>query len=393
MEKYGKARPAAPTKFDEKVRHQYFALAAKDSIFLQEITQRRFFRGTPERSDQSACRNVFNALELRDFVAMPLVAKDRLVGLIIADNLYSNMPIESEQISLLELFASQAAQAIEKAGAYHRLEMEKRKLEHAYQELQLTHKRLLHSERLATIGNMAAHVAHEIRNPLVTIGGFTRSLQRQLHNPEAVRNTLNIISDEVVRLEKILADVLEFTRLPASIRQDLDLNQIATEVCTLLHHEAQNQHVRMHKNFDANVMPLRLDAVQIKQLLMNLMQNAIQAMPEGGELEVRTERLDEQRVRLSVRDTGGGIEPEVLEKIFTPFFTTKAHGTGLGLAICRQIVNEHGGEIAVNSAPKQGATFLVDLPTQQKAGAAKKVFDISDKIPSLRARPISSSTS
>lgn len=386
LEKYGKARPATPTKFDEKVRHQYFALAAKGSIFLQEITQRRPFRGQPEHLDQSACRNVFNALDLRDFVAMPLVAKDRLVGLIIADNLYRNMPITAEQVSLLELFASQAAQAIEKAGAYHRLEMEKRKLEHAYQELQHTHKRLLHSERLATIGNMAAHVAHEIRNPLVTIGGFTRSLQRQLHNPEAVRNTLNIISDEVVRLEKILADVLEFTRLPASIRQDIDLNQIVAEVCTLLQNEAENHHIRVVRTLDADVKPMRLDAVQIKQLLMNLMQNAIQAMANGGELEVRTEFLETQRVRLSVRDTGCGIEPEVLEKIFTPFFTTKSHGTGLGLAICRQIVNEHSGEISVNSTPQQGTTFFVDLPTQQKNVATQKTFDISDKVPGLRLR-------
>ena len=391
LEKYGKARPATLNKFDEKVRHQYFALAAKGSIFLQEILQRRLFRGLPERPDQSACRNVFNALELNDFVAMPLVAKDRLVGLIIADNLYSNLPIDAEQISLLELFASQAAQAIEKAGAYQRLEMEKRKLEHAYQELQLTHKRLLHSERLATIGNMAAHVAHEIRNPLVTIGGFTRSLQRQLHNPEAVRNTLNIISDEVVRLEKILADVLEFTRLPASIRQDIDLNQIAAEVCTLLHNEARHQRIQIQTRWDAGISPMRLDAVQIKQLLMNLIQNAIQAMPEGGEMEVCTELTAEKRVRISVRDTGAGITAEVLEKIFTPFFTTKAHGTGLGLAICRQIVHEHGGEITVTSTPSQGSTFFVDLPTQQTSVATKKVFDISEKIPSLRPRTIAPS--
>lgn len=378
LEKYGKARPATPNKFDEKVRHQYFALAAKGSIFLQDVLQRKPFRGLPENPDQSACRNVFTALELADFVAVPLVAKDRLVGVIIADNLYSKQVIDHEQIALLELFASQAAQALEKAGAYQRLEMEKRKLEKAYEELQSTHKRLLHSERLATIGNMAAHVAHEIRNPLVTIGGFTRSLQRQLHNPEAVKGTLNIIADEVLRLEKILADVLEFTRLPASIRQDIDLNQIVAEVCALLLNDLQTQRIHLLKHVDANVLPMRLDAVQIKQLLMNLMQNAMHAMPEGGELEVRTELLEQQRVRLLVRDTGSGIAPEVLEKIFTPFFTTKAHGTGLGLTICRQIVHEHGGEISVNSALGQGSTFIIDLPIKQKALAPKKDFDISD---------------
>lgn len=378
LEKYGKARPASPGKFDEKVRHQYFALATKNSAFIHEIVQRRPYRGRPDCPEQSACQNVFRALELTDFVAVPVAAKDRLIGLIIADNMYSSHAIDNEQVALLELFASQAAQAIEKAEAYHRLEMEKRKLENAYHELQLTHKRLLHSERLATIGNMAAHVAHEIRNPLVTIGGFTRSLHRQLHNPEAVKNTLGIISDEVVRLEKILADVLEFTRLPASIRQDIDLNHIANEVCTLLQNEMQAQRIQLHQHLDTNVAPMRLDAVQIKQLLVNLMQNAMHAMSDGGELHLRTELIAKQRVRITVRDTGCGMSAELLEKIFTPFFTTKAHGTGLGLAICRQIVHEHGGEIIVASSPGSGTTFTVELPMHPTPVSTKKVFDINE---------------
>ncbi|RIK73023.1 hypothetical protein DCC62_18315 [candidate division KSB1 bacterium] len=128
----------------------------------------------PNRLDHPSCKKVFRALQLEDFVAVPLIAKDRLKGVIVADNRFSTQTVASDLISLLELFASQAAQALEKADAYRRLELEKRKLEHAYEQLQTTHDRLVHAERLATIGNMAAHVAHEIRNPLVTIGGFAR---------------------------------------------------------------------------------------------------------------------------------------------------------------------------------------------------------------------------
>ncbi len=385
LEKYGKNRPAKPSPFDEKVRLQVFALETKGSAFLQEILNRHHFRGMPGHTEQTSCQKIFDALELTDFVAVPVIAKDRLIGVVIADNMYSTQTIDQELITLLELFAGQAAQAIEKAGAYQRLEMEKRKLENAYQQLQLTHKRLLHSERLATMGNMAAHVAHEIRNPLVTIGGFARSLHRQLQNPEAVKNTLGIITDEVVRLEKILADVLEFTRLPASIRQNIDLNAIATEVHTLLHNEAHEHRVQMRLYLEPELPLLRLDAVQVKQLLVNLIQNAIHAMPEGGELELRTEHASGQLVRVTVIDNGCGVPSELLEKIFTPFFTTKAHGTGLGLAICRQIVHEHGGEISVASTVGKGSTFIIELPVNPKLIGAKKAFDINEG----RARPAS----
>ncbi|MGH7496441.1 MAG: ATP-binding protein [bacterium] len=374
LEKYGKHRPKTPTAFDTLVREQSIPVDTKDSDFLKQILQRHPYRGLPAKRDRSACQQIFSALQLSDFVAVPLVAKDYMIGFIIADNLFSSQPIDADHISLLELFASQAAQAIETAETYRRLALEKRKLEHAYEELQATHKRLVHAERLAAIGKMAAHVAHEIRNPLVTIGGFARTLSRQTQDAESLKATTAIIADEVIRLERILADVLDFTRMPSSTRQSVDLNRIVCEVCSLLENEAKLGQVVIEKTLDLTLPNMQLDPVQMSQLLVNLMRNSIQAMPNGGELEVSTVRLSPLKHRLLVRDNGYGIKPELLDNIFTPFFTTKPHGTGLGLAICRHIVNEHGGEITVQSEVGKGTRFIIDLPiTPQPAPQQAKI--------------------
>src|SRR5574341_1481898 len=150
-------------------------------------------------------------------------------------------------VASLEIFASQAAQAIEKADANRRVEQEKHKLEAAYKELQTTHERLMHAERLATIGNMAGHVAHEIRNPLVAIGGFARSLIRQAKDNQAVKNVAEIIAEEVMRLEKILANILLFAKCPKPSFQLVHLNTIVDEACTLLLSEAEQRSVKLVK--------------------------------------------------------------------------------------------------------------------------------------------------
>jgi hypothetical protein len=234
---------------------------------------------------------------------------------------------------------------------------------------------------------MAAHVAHEIRNPLVTIGGFARTLSRQTQDANTIKSTTTIIADEVIRLERILADVLDFTRLPSSSRQSVDLNHIVRDVCNLLHGEAEANKVTLERNLDAALPNMQLDPVQMNQLLVNLMRNGIQAMATGGKLEVSTMRLSPLKHRLVVGDTGCGIKPELMDNIFTPFFTTKPHGTGLGLAICRHIVNEHGGEITVQSEPDKGTRFIVDLPLNPQPAQEKSKIELLEEQESAAASP------
>jgi hypothetical protein len=360
--KYGKRRPDPDDVFNSRVRAQKLLLTAEDSDFVATIRRKRHYRGLPNQTVCASCRKFFEKLELQDFIAVPLVAKDRLIGMIIADYLYSKQKIDDDAITSLEIFASQAAQAIERSDAYRRLEQEKHKLEAAYKELQTTHERLVHAERLAAIGNMAGHVAHEIRNPLVAIGGFARSLRRLAKDNQSILNVAEIIAEEVMRLEKILANVMLFTKYPKPSFQLVELNVIVEEACSLLQAEAEQGHVKLVKTLAADLPKLLLDPIQINQMLVNLMRNGIQSIAASGVVEVSTQFLEPNQVLIVVRDTGSGIPPNVLENVFNPFFTTKPDGTGLGLAICQHVVNDHGGRITVESQVGYGTTFSIFLP-------------------------------
>ena len=360
--KYGKRRPEPDDPFNNRVRAQKLLLTAEDSDFVATIRRKRHYRGLPEQQVCANCGQFFEKLTLRDFVAVPLVAKDRLIGMIIADYLYSQQAITDDAIKALEIFANQAAQAIERADANQRLEQEKHKLEAAYKELQTTHERLVHAERLAAIGNMAGHVAHEIRNPLVAIGGFARSLRRLAKDNQSILSVAEIIAEEVMRLEKILANVMLFTKFPQPSFQLADLNAIIEEAANLLQAEAEQSHVQLVKTLAADLPKLLLDPIQINQMLVNLLRNGIQSIVESGVVEVSTQFLAPQEVLLVVRDTGSGIPPNVLENVFNPFFTTKPDGTGLGLPICQHIAGDHSGRITVESQVGQGTTFSIYLP-------------------------------
>lgn len=360
--KYGKRRPEPGDPFNNRVRAQKLLLTAEDSDFVATIRRKRHYRGLPGQQVCASCRKFFEKLALRDFIAVPLVAKDRLIGMIIADYLYSQQAITDDAIKALEIFANQAAQAIERADANQRLEQEKHKLEAAYKELQTTHERLVHAERLAAIGNMAGHVAHEIRNPLVAIGGFARSLRRLAKDNQSILNVAEIIAEEVMRLEKILANVMHFTKFPQPSFQLTDLNALIDEAANLLQAEAEQNHVKLVKTLTADLPKLLLDPTQINQMLVNLLRNGIQSIVESGVVEVSTQFLAPQEVLLVVRDTGSGIPPNVLENVFNPFFTTKPDGTGLGLPICQHIVGDHSGRITVESHVGHGTTFSIYLP-------------------------------
>jgi len=370
LEKYGKRKPEANDAFDGRVRAQRLILAGEPCEFINAIKKTQTYRGIPGAARCDACSTFLEALELKEFIAAPLVAKDTLIGLIIADHLYGvRQPIHDELIVQLELFARQAAMAIEKADAYQRLEEEKAKLERAYGELKATHLQLVHAERLATVGKMATQVAHEIRNPLVTIGGFARSLIKKAQGNEAIEKIAGVIAEEALRLEIILADVLNYTRLPKPIFQQADLNKIVRDVCALLSEEARRQRIRIALQL-APLPLLRLDSGQINQVLHNLLRNAMQSFGETrpddaegrGTIACATRMMADERVCLEVTDTGAGIPPEVLDNMFDPFFTTKPQGTGLGLPITLQIINEHGGQIEVTSKVGSGTTFFVYLP-------------------------------
>jgi PAS domain S-box-containing protein len=220
---------------------------------------------------------------------------------------------------------------------------------------------ILRNERLATLGKMVAHVSHEIKNPLITIGGFAGQLGRQKDLPEDARRKLTLMHQEVQRLEKFLADLSTFTRGAPPQKTVSDLLALMREMAELMEDSFKEQGVVFHLHPQGDIPPFAFDPGQIRQVLINLFKNALEAMPQGGELTVGA-RVQDNLAVLTIADTGHGIPPEQLANLFTPFFSTKPGGTGLGLTICRGLIDQHQGEISFESVVGQGTTCTIRLP-------------------------------
>jgi signal transduction histidine kinase len=235
-------------------------------------------------------------------------------------------------------------------------------------ELRSSQDKLIHAEKLAALGRLTAEVAHEIRNPLTAIGGFARRLRKGAGSDKE-RERAEIIVTEVSRLEKILRDVLTFSRDARNNLEKHLLEGLVSEVLSMYEHACSEQSVDVEVVIEKDLPPVLIDRDQIRQAFINLVANALDAMPNGGALKISAgnESLyDVRYVYLSVSDTGDGIDDDKMRLIFEPFFTTKekGRGTGLGLSLSRKIIEEHGGFIRVESVIGKGSVFSLYFPLQ-----------------------------
>jgi signal transduction histidine kinase len=290
------------------------------------------------------------------FAVVPLVARETTIGMIVVDNPESGREISSDNLHFLQLFANQAGMAIENSMLYNRIE-------DAHLNLKDARERLLHGERLAAIGEMAANLAHELKNPLITIGGFAGRLLKSLPTETREHHYADTIVSEVSRLEKMLAEILAFSRKPTICFHSCDLKEIIQDCLVSCTTAFEDHNIRASFSDDAFSWPVSGDAHQLKQVFLNLILNSCDAMPEGGTLVVKLEKgsFDKQRIVATVEDSGVGIPKEMLSQIFNPFFTTKHHGTGLGLAIASRIILNHFGSIDARDTG-QGTVFTISLP-------------------------------
>ena len=233
---------------------------------------------------------------------------------------------------------------------------------HLFQETRELQDELVQSERLAVIGEMSARIAHEIRNPLATIGGFARSLQRA-PTPDRIDTASRIISCEVTRLEELLTDILNYTRPRKLELEPINLPDLITDVYHQVGEGLESRGIAYRQNAPSDLPEIPLDPAQFKQVLINIFKNAFQAMPNGGKLHVHIRKKEDQpHIEIEIRDTGPGIPAEIQDEIFKPYFTTKTKGTGLGLVISKQIVERHGGTLSFTSHSGSGTTLFIHLP-------------------------------
>lgn len=226
---------------------------------------------------------------------------------------------------------------------------------------------LRESEHLAAMGRTLAGVAHDMKNPLAAIGGFTRLLRKKLDLNDDSRHKMDLITAETDRLEAMVNDMLDFAR-PLHLGLEVgDINDVLRRSLLLMEDQAEKRKVSLNVDLGADIPPLRFDPKRMEQVFLNLLSNALEASPEGEGVFVHT-CLEGEQVCLEVADHGEGIPADQREKIFTPFFTTKRYGTGLGLAIVMKIMHAHKGKVEVRRTHKGGATFKISLPSKKTGG-------------------------
>jgi signal transduction histidine kinase len=233
-------------------------------------------------------------------------------------------------------------------------------------QLEASREHLQQTEKLATIGKLGAGVAHSVRNPLTSVKMRLFSLQRSLDLDDVQNEDFEVISEEIRHIDTILSNFLEFSRRPKLKPQPTEVHGIITLALQLMKHRLESYGITITTDIAQNLPRLMLDQDQVKEVLINLLENACDAMNAGGTITINAgqgvvEPLGHVVV-LTIADDGPGISPELKEKIFQPFFSSKEEGTGLGLSIAKRIIEDHGGWISVASKPHQGTTFTITLP-------------------------------
>jgi len=360
LTQYDRNYPDGELPLDGIIRQYRKPLRQGEDILVDAVLCRETIQVDDAVSDARVSPETLAVLACNQFVVVPLEAQDKVVGIIVADNLYKDRGITPRNLRLLNLFANHGAMALLNAATHAELRQN-------ISLLQQVQEQLIQAERLSAIGEMTAKVAHEIRNPLVTIGGFARSVYKSLPADSTQARKCEIIVEETLRLEEILGSLLDYSRHAELKLEPCRLEEIIGQACSLLRTELQKNKVVVERDIQKNLPGLLLDVHKIEQVLINLIKNAMEAIQEGGTITL-VARQQGRFVSFRVEDTGEGMSHDILKNIFNPFFTTKSEGFGLGLAISRTYIYDHGGNISVHSQVGQGSSFdiLLPLPSEEE---------------------------
>ncbi len=359
VREYGQFNMTAGFQIDKIIKRARIPIHKSKGILARTILERSTFNVTNYTSPEDSEERVLGDVGFTTFVSVPLIAKDNVVGCIVVDNLVTHDTITEDMVRFLQLFANQAAAAIETSKAHKSLEQSNKRLVEA-QDL------LVRTRTLATLGEFSAGVAHELRNPLVSIGGFAKRLARLLDDDTQEAHYARIIAKEVETLESILNQILEFVGSTKTNSNEVDMVDLIEQVLMLFNEALETHGIRLETQYDQTVRSLKVDEVQMRQLFINLIKNAIEAMEStGGTLRITSTKVEDGHggVGFEVADSGVGIPADDLAHIFDPFFTKKETGTGLGLPICSRIVEaSHGGRVFIDSKEGHGTSVLIWLP-------------------------------
>jgi two-component system sensor histidine kinase HydH len=354
---------------EERIKGITLPLDPEDSVVARSIFEKQPFIIPDASQDPRVNPILKEKFNLHSLVVIPLLTKGKPLGAIAADHVEPGKNITSEILESAMTFAQQAGLAIHNALMYQELKAFSQQMEEKIQkttaDLKKTEAQLIRSEKLAALGQLAAGIAHEIRNPLTSINILIHSLRQNISSGESRSEDFKVIEEEIHRINEIVDQFLRFAKPAPPHLERTEVTSIFEEILQLLRPQMEKLRISVEKDF-RSVPLITIDNEQMKQVILNLLMNSIQAMPEGGQFRLEGEvSKDGQWVELSIRDSGVGIPPEDMDKLFDPFFSTKEGGIGLGLSIAHRIIDQHHGKIEVTSNPNEGTIFTVYLPIDQ----------------------------
>lgn len=313
------------------------------------------------------------------FVAVPLMMEHDEVGVLVADNFVSGTPILEETVSLLQTLSNQAASDVVNHRLHADLQRQLQETEHLYELLRENQNYLLQHERLVDMGKLATTVAHEIKTPLVAIGGFARRAERHLQSGEQPsERDLSMIIKEVSRLERITSEILDYSKEVRLNFERVDLRETLDDSLEVVESRLDTLGIEVNRHYPDDSCLVKADPRRLKQVVLNLIENAIDALsatadrPGGGTITLVVSRGTDG-VKLEVSDTGPGIPEDLFDRVFTPFFTTKPDGSGLGLPVTRRIVTDHGGRISLSRNERGQTRFLIELPGWRESAVRERL--------------------
>jgi signal transduction histidine kinase len=343
---------AANGAFNDEIRSLHLT---DQSLAMEAVRERRAMSVHDVARDTRVDPAMAQRFGSKSLLAIPMLHRGRASGALVFDERRSPRHFNQAEIERASVVAGQLAAAVENARLYEDLKS-------SYGELALAQAKLVQRERLAALGELAAVVAHEVRNPLGAMFNALSGLRRMLGDSGEVGVLLSILGEESDRINRIIGDLLDFARPP-----DLAVGRgsLTSAVQEAMSSTLGVPGIEVQCRIEPGLDQLRMDPRQIRQALLNLFHNAVQAMPSGGHVHIWVHRVERNRapsVAIDVADSGPGVAPALIERIFEPFYTTKASGTGLGLAVVRRIADGHGGSVEVRNGDPRGAVFTLLLP-------------------------------
>jgi signal transduction histidine kinase len=319
------------------------------------------------------------------YVIIPLCVEQDEVGVLVADNFLTGLPILEETVNLLQTLGNQAAAEIIGNRLHNDLERQLQETEHLYELLRENQNYLLKHERLVDMGKLATTVAHEIKTPLVAIGGFARRAQRAMaDNKPPLERDLGIIIREVSRLERITTQILDYSKEVKLCTEKIDLRCTLDEALEIVESRLAQVRITVEKDYAETPFHVTADPRRMKQVILNLLENAIEAVSQtedrgSDEGHVYLRMAEESDlVVIEVEDTGPGIAEDHMDRVFTPFFTTKVSGSGLGLPVTKRIVTDHGGRITLSRTQEGRTRFRIEMPRWTEVPTREEISHVKN---------------